>query len=107
MRPDDEMAERQLERDLEREPVRDELAARRRANSLQRRCAFWASIETAMAPPRSASIVAIPCPDCRGPVFAPSDSRDERIECVWCGVQLVTRRDLAGVVSVERMGGAS
>lgn len=45
------------------------------------------------------------CPLCRGPVYAPDDSNAERIDCSDCGAVLVTRRDLAGLVTVELVEG--
>lgn len=41
------------------------------------------------------------CPTCVGPVYAPDDSNRDRVDCSGCGTELVTRRDLAGEVTVE------
>lgn len=45
------------------------------------------------------------CPLCRGPVYVPDDSNAERLDCSSCGAVLVTRRDLAGVVTVALVEG--
>jgi ribosomal protein S27E len=43
------------------------------------------------------TIIATRCPRCQGPVFAPSDSVRERIDCTGCGAPLVTRQGIEGL----------
>jgi hypothetical protein len=56
-------------------------------------------------------IVNLRCPACRGPVYVPGDSDRELVQCAasTCSADLVTRRDIAGVVSLVELdiGGSS
>lgn len=45
------------------------------------------------------------CPLCRSPVYTPDDSHAERIDCSHCGAVLVTRRDVAGLITLELVEG--
>lgn len=41
------------------------------------------------------------CPRCQCSVYVPSDSDRERVGCVWCGAELVTKLGVRGVDVVE------
>lgn len=43
------------------------------------------------------TIVTLRCPRCRGPVFVPSDSDRERVDCFSCAGALVTRQGLENI----------
>lgn len=83
----DELAARRAERDRHREP-----GARLRAEprELAARRAFYVSIGTTASE-------SIPCPECRGPVYAPADSDLEQVDCFGCDARLVTAQGLAGL----------
>lgn len=85
----DEIAAQHAERDRQREPGPVRYITERRAHSRL--------IDT--------TIVALACPCCNGRVFVPADSDREAIDCMECGAQLVTKRDVDGVSVVEREGG--
>lgn len=80
-------------RDLEREP-----AFRPRArHDLRVRRAFQAgvidSINRAFDADETA-LVLLRCPLCSGPVYAPHDTADERVDCSGCGAVLTARHSL-------------
>lgn len=41
------------------------------------------------------------CPHCLASVYATADSHNERVDCQNCNAELVTKRDLAGTVTIE------
>lgn len=91
----DDLEERRRERDRQREPRH----WRRVAPDHRTRQAFQARVV-------DTRIVTLECPICRGPVCAPANSHDERIDCVGCDARLVTIRTAEGVAAVLAPGGA-
>jgi len=91
----DELAERRLERDREREPARLR-AARLPAPDHRARHAFQARQIDLVNAQLDTSISAMECPACCGPLFAPADSHGERIDCPDCDARLVTHRAIGG-----------
>lgn len=93
----DELAERRRDRDREREPR----TWRRTARDLRARRAFQARQIDLADIALDTSITAFECPLCCGPLFAPGDSHDERVDCPSCDARLVTVRTVEGVVAME------
>lgn len=93
----DYVSDRRIERDLEREPRR-----------LHRHPLCVVPAPVAAHAVADTAIVTIPCPSCQAGVFVPADSNLERVDCYDCEAQLVTRRDVAHVLSlaVVESGGA-
>lgn len=92
----DELAERRRARDREREPGRSRPPAR----DLVRRRAFQAGVIDALNATVDTSIIALECPGCMAPAFAPADSNGEQLECAGCRAQLLTARTSEGVVAL-------
>jgi hypothetical protein len=100
--PDD--IDARFDHDVEREPT---LFRPRERLDLRRRRAFQAGVIDSVnrATDRDDDIARLLL--CRGPVYAPTDSDRERIDCSGCGAVLVTRQGLTGSVLVELDAGNS
>lgn len=92
----DDLADRRRERDRHREPPR----WRRASPDLTRRRAFQAGVVDSVNTAKNSAAIALLCPCCGGPVFAPADSHGERVDCFNCDARLVTQRSAGGVVAV-------
>jgi hypothetical protein len=77
----------------------DERAADRRERDRHREpTARFPSLRADPSP--EPSTVRLSCPCCRGSVYALSYSADEALTCLHCGVELVTRQSIGGLVEV-------
>lgn len=98
---------RRIERDAEREPRLHRHPRCVSPNPAVKRQAFQAWVQDSVNAAHDVTdlsrSIAIPCPSCSGPVYAPKDSHGERIDCAWCESKLVTRRDIADGVSLAAL----
>lgn len=76
---------------------RDELAERRARRAAKRGQVLHFG---------STLITAIECPACLSPVFAPSNSAGERVDCTGCDARLVTVQVDGNVAAILAPGGA-
>lgn len=92
----DAFAEMRRERDRSREPSFGSGNVNRRLPPGHRDgAALLPQVQPARSP-----FVRLPCPLCRGPVYAPRGSTGEHIDCVHCSAALVTRGRTTDAVEV-------